>query len=60
MNNVVLHDLQTFGLLVGSLLVAVEIVNGHKHTSNFVFFITYFAQVREPMPYLPNLSTLSL
>jgi len=36
---------QSFGLLIGSILVAVEVVNGTKETSDFIFFITYLAQV---------------
>jgi ATP-binding cassette subfamily B (MDR/TAP) protein 6 len=40
---------QSFGLLVGSTLVAIEVVNGTKQTSDFIFFITYLAQVYGPL-----------
>ncbi|KAF8335769.1 uncharacterized protein EI90DRAFT_3047074 [Cantharellus anzutake] len=47
--NLVQNFIITFGLLIGSLLVAAEIVNGRKYTSDFVFFITYLAQFYGPL-----------
>lgn len=35
----------TSGLLVGSLIVASRITRGQSNTSDFVVFITYYAQV---------------
>jgi ABC-type transport system involved in Fe-S cluster assembly fused permease/ATPase subunit len=35
----------TLGLLVGSLIVASRITRGQSNTSDFVVFITYYAQV---------------
>ncbi|KAF9516641.1 hypothetical protein BS47DRAFT_1483796 [Hydnum rufescens UP504] len=47
--NLVQNFIISFGLLVGSLLVAVDVVNGVKNTSDFIFFITYLAQVYGPL-----------
>jgi hypothetical protein len=41
----ILFVLQTVGLLVGSLVVALRVTNGQLAASDFVFFVTYLAQV---------------
>ena len=38
--------LQTLGLLVGSMIVALRVTRGESEPYEFVFFITYLAQVR--------------
>ncbi|KAF8308376.1 hypothetical protein DL93DRAFT_2171132 [Clavulina sp. PMI_390] len=47
--NLVQNFIISFGLLIGSILVTVEVVNGTKETSDFIFFITYLAQVYGPL-----------
>ena len=42
----VLSHRQTVGLLVGTLIVAQRVTVGTLKASDFVFFITYLAQVR--------------
>ncbi|KAG0708293.1 ABC transporter type 1, transmembrane domain-containing protein [Suillus ampliporus] len=39
----------TCGLLVGSLIVALRITRGQSNTSDFVVFITYYAQLYFPL-----------
>ena len=39
----------TSGLLVGSMIVASRITKGQSNTSDFVVFITYYAQVGIPL-----------
>jgi ABC-type transport system involved in Fe-S cluster assembly fused permease/ATPase subunit len=40
---------QSVGLLVGSILVALRVVRGELSTADFVFFITYLAQLYGPL-----------
>jgi hypothetical protein len=43
--NVDLALRQSLGLLVGSMIVALRVTKGTSAPSDFVFFITYLAQV---------------
>jgi len=45
---------QTVGLLVGSMIVAQQIVNNKLDPSYFVFFVTYLAQVSRIILDSPN------
>lgn len=42
--------LQTLGLLVGAMIVALRVTKGQSDPSDFVFFITYLAQVYLHLP----------
>ena len=44
--NLVQNFIITTGLLVGAMIVAARVVNGKSKPHEFVFFITYLAQVR--------------
>ncbi|KAI0058695.1 hypothetical protein BV25DRAFT_1901938 [Artomyces pyxidatus] len=47
--NLVQNFIITVGLLVGSLIVAQRVVRGQLYPSDFVFFITYLAQLYGPL-----------
>ena len=41
--------MQTLGLLVGAMIVAMRVVRGQSQPHEFVFFITYLAQLYAPL-----------
>ncbi|KII92241.1 hypothetical protein PLICRDRAFT_133692 [Plicaturopsis crispa FD-325 SS-3] len=47
--NLVQNFIITLGLLVGSLIVALRVTKGHSKPSDFVYFITYLAQLYGPL-----------
>ncbi|KAI0315234.1 hypothetical protein OF83DRAFT_1062505 [Amylostereum chailletii] len=47
--NLVQNFIITFGLLVGSMLVAIRVVHNQLEASDFVFFITYIGQLYGPL-----------
>ncbi|KAI0780187.1 hypothetical protein C8Q74DRAFT_1263689 [Fomes fomentarius] len=47
--NLVQNFIITLGLLVGSLIVALRVVQGQSKPHEFVFFITYLAQLYGPL-----------
>ncbi|KAL6308193.1 hypothetical protein BKA93DRAFT_726289 [Sparassis latifolia] len=47
--NLVQNFIITLGLLVGSLIVALRVVRGQSEPYQFVFFITYLAQLYTPL-----------
>jgi ABC-type transport system involved in Fe-S cluster assembly fused permease/ATPase subunit len=47
--NLIQNFIITLGLLVGSLMVAHEIISGSSDSSQFVIFITYLAQLYGPL-----------
>ncbi|KZT26798.1 hypothetical protein NEOLEDRAFT_1131838 [Neolentinus lepideus HHB14362 ss-1] len=47
--NLVQNLLITFGLLVGSLIVALHVTRGELYPSDFVIFITYLGQLYGPL-----------
>ncbi|KAH9987023.1 hypothetical protein BJV74DRAFT_951775 [Russula compacta] len=53
--NLVQNFIITVGLLVGSMIVARRVVNHGLNTSDFVFFITYLAQLYGPLNMLGSI-----
>ncbi|KAJ7497117.1 mitochondrial half-size ABC transporter [Mycena latifolia] len=47
--NLVQNFIISIGLLVGSMIVALRVTNGHSAPSDFVIFITYLAQLYGPL-----------
>ncbi|KAF8267679.1 hypothetical protein EI94DRAFT_1729904 [Lactarius quietus] len=53
--NMIQNLIITVGLLVGSMIVAQRVVNGQLEPSDFVFFVTYLAQLYEPLNMLGSI-----
>ncbi|KAI0249585.1 hypothetical protein BJV78DRAFT_1129371 [Lactifluus subvellereus] len=53
--NLVQNLIITVGLLVGSMIVAYRVVNGELEPSDFVFFVTYLAQLYGPLNMLGSI-----
>jgi ATP-binding cassette subfamily B (MDR/TAP) protein 6 len=53
--NLIQNLIITVGLLVGSMIVAQRVVNGQLKPSHFVFFVTYLAQLYDPLNMLGSI-----